>query len=210
MVLMLGKIIKRSLPPSSVEGRRLHVRRREKEPTHKAGFTRFLCWTGLGIGLALVSAYGLLWLWIDDPLDLEPPKDRDLVALFSNHKAIFQRIVTMAQEDREPGWRPDVSSAQKPLPADRVKSYKNLIPELGSGVVVTWDHKSDGVNFVFVTGGALLAVGAEWWKGIAYIPNRQDEDGTLIQRLDGAKRLEAGRYLRQIDENWFLFYERTE
>jgi hypothetical protein len=116
----------------------------------------------------------------------------------------------MAPEDGEPGWRPDVSNAQKPLPAERVKSYKKLMSELGSGVVVTWDHTSGGVNFIFVTGGTLLAVGSEWFKGIAYIPNRQEEDGTLLQSLDGAKRLEAGVYLRKIDENWFLLYERTE
>ncbi len=153
---------------------------------------------------------GSLWLWVNDPLDLQPPKDSRLIATLLQKKNVFERIVTMAQEDGEPGWRPDVNSDQKPLPAERVKSYKNLISELGSGVVVTWDHTSGGVNFIFVTGGTLLAVGAEWFKGIAYIPNRQEEDGTLLQSLDGAKRLEAGVYLRKIDENWFLLYERTE
>ena len=153
---------------------------------------------------------GSLSLWLNDPLDLQSPKDRDLITLFSQKRSVFEGIVTMAQQDGEPGWRPDVSSTQNPLPAERVKSYKNLISELGSGVVVTWDHKSGGVNFILKFGGALLAVGAEWWKGIAYIPNRQDVDGTLIESLDGAKQLEAGAYLRKIDKNWFLLYERTE
>lgn len=183
---------------------------RDREPSRPSGFTRALYRAGLGLVVALVVMVGSLWLWVNDPLDIQPPKDSNLIALFSRKRNVFERIVTMAQEDGEPGWRPDVSSDQKPLPVERVKCYKNLISELGSGVVVTWDHKSGGVNFIFSTGGTLLAVGSEWFKGVAYIPNIQEEDGALIQSLDGARRLEAGVYLRKIDKNWFLLYERAE
>jgi hypothetical protein len=113
----------------------------------------------------------------------------------------------MAQEDGEPGWH---FSEDSQLSAERVRSYKNLISELGSRVNVVWENKSGNISFIFVTGGSLLAVGAEWFKGIEYIPNFQAEDGTLIQNLDGARRLKAGAYLRKIDHNWYLLYERTE
>ncbi len=83
--------------------------------------------------------------------------------------------------------------------------------ELGSGVEVTWDHNLGAVNFTFATGGAMLAIDdGEWFKGIAYIPDLQKEGGTLVQSLNGAKRLKAGEYLRKIDKNWFLIYNRVE
>jgi hypothetical protein len=187
----------------------LHTRLQGSEPSRRSSFIRTVYRTGLGLVLAFIVLWGSLWLWIDDPLDLQPPKDSDLIAVFSRHRTVFERIVTMAQEDGEPGWRPDLTGNQRLLPTERARSYKKLMSELGSGVEVTWDHNSGGVSFIFAGGGSLLAIGDEWFKGIAYIPDLKEDAGTLVQSLNGAKRLKAGEYLRKIDKNWFLYYERT-
>jgi hypothetical protein len=183
---------------------------RDRKPARQSGLTRIVYLTGLGLILALIAVVGSLWLWVNDPLDLQPPKDSDLIALFSRQKSIFERIVTMAHEDGERGWLMGANIPQRTVPVERVKSYETLTSELGPNVNILWENKSGTVLFTFQTGGSLLAVGAEWWKGIEYIPTLQEEDGTLMPRLDGARRLAAGVYLRKIDQNWFLLYERVE
>jgi hypothetical protein len=58
--------------------------------------------------------------------------------------------------------------------------------------------------------GGLSAISSGWLKGIEYVPGSFEKKGVILQNLDGANTLSAGVYLRQIEPNWFIVYQRTD
>jgi hypothetical protein len=54
------------------------------------------------------------------------------------------------------------------------------------------------------------AIGPGWVKGIEYVPGGYSREGVLSADLDGARKLPARVYIRQIEPNWFVFYQRDE
>jgi hypothetical protein len=109
----------------------------------------------------------------------------------------------------------------------RRKEYKNLVSEINPGLTVGTDYDSS-MRFIFADGG-ILAIGPGWVKGIEYVPGshatngaiygerkiegvtyQEQWHGIILTNLNNAQALPAQIYLRLIEPNWFLFYQRDE
>ena len=157
-----------------------------------------------------------------DSLPRNDPKDQELLAIFNAHHGAFQRIQQMATEDSRRGLYLDSSIFYVPDPSQpnhfeksRQQEYTNLISEIrpsqrvvivGLGIVTIFEVTS--VRFIFAGGGT--AIGPDWVKGIEFVPGDFRRDGVLLTNLDGASALPANVYLRQIETNWFIFYQRDD
>jgi hypothetical protein len=64
-----------------------------------------------------------------------------------------------------------------------------------------------GEAYFNFTWGGLLAIGPEWRKGIAYLPEGTEKGGVIVQNLDKPGKFPPGLYLRQIELHWFVFYD---
>jgi len=156
------------------------------------------------VALIGVSLIGIFLFWMADPLNLSAPTDKELAATFFSHESEFKRLGQMVLEDaaKESYFSSTILSGG--LGESRLREYKDILAELGSGVVLTTDDNS--VRYVFSYGG-LLAIGPGWAKGIEYIPNYSSRHGDLSGDLDHARLLPDGVYLRGIAPNWFIFYQ---
>jgi hypothetical protein len=109
----------------------------------------------------------------------------------------------------------------------RRKEYQDLVSEISPGLTIGTDYNS-GMRFVFA-GGGTSAIGPGWAKGIEYVPGSRETNGAvygkmeingityrpqwaglLLTNLDNAQTLPANVYLRPIESNWFIFYDRTD
>jgi len=109
----------------------------------------------------------------------------------------------------------------------RRKEYEDLVSEISPGLAVGTDYDSS-MAFTFA-GGGTSAIGPGWSKGIEYVPGsretngavygnseingityRQQWQGVVLTNLDNAQTLPANVYLRPIESNWFIFYQRTD
>lgn len=108
----------------------------------------------------------------------------------------------------------------------RRKEYQDLISEISPSLTIGTDYDSS-MGFTFASGG-ILAIGPGWSKGIAYVPkswetngavygiweengtNYQQWHGIVLTNLDNAQSLPANGYMREIEPNWFLFYQRDD
>jgi hypothetical protein len=110
----------------------------------------------------------------------------------------------------------------------RRKEYKDLVSEISPGLTVGTDY-NDAIRFVFA-GGGTSAIGSGWAKGIEYVPGSYETNGAVycgewkmhdvtnppqwqglvLTNLENAQSLPANIYLRPIETNWFIFYDRTD
>lgn len=112
----------------------------------------------------------------------------------------------MATEDMRRGWYLGTSSPNK-LDQSRRSEYKSLISQIRPDMVVTNGY-TGVVRFIFAGEGS--AIGPDWFKGIEYLPGDYSREGTLLPDLNKAASLQANVYIRQIEPNWFIFYQRDE
>jgi hypothetical protein len=111
----------------------------------------------------------------------------------------------------------------------RLKEYKDLVSEISPGLHIGMDYNG-AMGFSFAGGSSFLAIGPGWSKGITYVPESHETNGSiycgewkmgdvtnppqwqglLLTNLDNAQTLPADVYLRPIESNWFLFYSRDE
>jgi hypothetical protein len=164
----------------------------------------------MALGFVIVCcALGALVFWMDDPLNLRAPKDQSLLTLFHDHRATFQKLRQMATEDLEQKnavYYNQTASYGK-LDEMRKQEYKHLLSEIhGHSVAPGYDG---AVGFAFA-GGGLSAISPGWSKGIVYLPGNYARGAHIVQNLDKANKLPAGVYLRQIESNWFIVYQRTD
>lgn len=113
------------------------------------------------------------------------------------------------------------------LNESRLQEYKHLVPEISPGLTVGTDYDS-GMRFI-LAGGGTSAIGPGWAKGIEYVPGSHETNGAIygnseikavtyqqqwkgivLTNLDNAQTLPANVYLRPIESNWFLFYQRDD
>lgn len=158
--------------------------------------------------IVVCCALGALVFWMADPLNLSAPSDKDLLTLFHDHRTAFERLRQMATEDlqqKNAVYYNQTASYGK-LDEMRKQEYKHLLSEIhGHSVAPGYDG---AVGFAFA-GGGLSAISPGWSKGIVYIPGNYARGAHIVQNLDKANKLPPGVYLRQIEQNWFIVYQRT-
>jgi hypothetical protein len=113
------------------------------------------------------------------------------------------------------------------LKETRRKQYEDLVSEISPGLNIGTDY-DNAMRFVFA-GGGTSAIGPGWAKGIEYVPGshetngavygntvikgityQQQWKGVVLTNLDNAQTLPPHTYLRPIEPNWFLFYDRSD
>jgi hypothetical protein len=114
------------------------------------------------------------------------------------------------------------------LKETRRKQYEDLVSEISPGFNISMDYNGS-MRFVFA-GGGTSAIGPGWAKGIEYVPGSHERNGAVYcsewkiedvtnppqwqglisTNLDNAQRWPANVYLRPIESNWFLFYQRSD
>jgi hypothetical protein len=168
----------------------------------RAGRTLFLAAFGLALACCAVVA---LPFWMADPLRLSAPSDQTLIATFHDHRAAFEQLRQMAIEDAQHG--PFNPFVEKKLPDSRRQKYRDLQYEIHVDNDVGAAGSDDTVRFEFSWGG-LSAIGSEWRKGIEYIPgNKMEHAEELLPSLDKPSALPYGMYTREIEPNWFIYYD---
>ena len=182
------------------------------------------------ICLALIVAFAFYWdrSWGHySSFGLNISKDGQLIAIFQDHRAVFEKLQQMAAEDAAHGWHLGTSETNK-INESRRQGYQQLTSEIHSNLDVTLDGFADGMRFIFA-GSGTSAVGPGWVKGIEYVPESQETNGAIYgnaetngtnyqqqwqgvisTNLDNAQTLPANVYLRPIESNWFIFYQRTD
>lgn len=135
------------------------------------------------------------------------PKDAELLSVFRQHRASFDQLRQMAIDDKEIEGYFSESELKPALSAERQRSYRALLSDIHPGLAVTVDY-DDTVRFIFAVRG--VAIGPSSVKGLEYVVTHLERHGIVQQNLDHASTLPAGVYLRQIEPNWFILYQRTD
>jgi hypothetical protein len=135
------------------------------------------------------------------------PKDRELVALVRDHRAVFERLRQMVTEDMHTRSYFSESELGGIEPESRKTEYKALL-RLKKGLRVTVNYDGS-VRFIFATAG-VSAIGPGWLKGIQFMPTGTKPKGVLVKTLDNPQNLSAGVYLVAVEPEWFLLYQADE
>jgi hypothetical protein len=176
--------------------------------------------------LAVVAAFAFYWdrSWgRDSSFGLDISTDGQLIAIFQDHRAAFEKLQQMAAEDAALGWYLGTSETNK-ISGSRRQEYKRLMSEVRPGLIIGMDYGT--MRFIFAGDGTAISPG--WAKGIEYVPgsnetngaiyglleeegtNYQHWKGLLLTNLDSAQTLPANVYMRPIESNWFIFYQRSD
>jgi hypothetical protein len=113
------------------------------------------------------------------------------------------------------------------LNESRRKEYKDLVSEINPGLTIGTDY-DNSMCFRFA-GGGMLASGPGWAKGMEYLPGSYETNGAvygkceinwliykpqwkgnILTNLDNARTLPASIYLRHVESNWFIYYQRFD
>jgi len=145
------------------------------------------------------------------------PSDQKLIDTFRAHRGALEHLYAMTTQDAENGWRFqwDRREGSKPpyLSQPRWEDYENQISQIRPHVVRVTMRPDGIVRFVFDGGGlGLVPAGSSWSKGIEYIPaGLENRHGQRLPDLSKAPGLPATTtYIREIDPDWFLYYDREE
>jgi hypothetical protein len=159
----------------------------------------------LGLVVCLI-AVGAILFWLADPLYLKAPKDHELIMVFQDHRAAFEKLRQMPAEDSA-GYVSE-SHLDARLGDKRRQEYKSLLSDIRPCRSMEGDYQT--TRFIFA-GGGLLAIGPGWAKGIEYVPRSTDRVGPVLENLDQPASLAMGGvYLRQIEPYWFVFVQKTD
>lgn len=144
-----------------------------------------------------------------DPFYWWAPRDEELISQLRAHKSAFERLRDLAQQDSDKGPFFSASQLDKVDPTRR-QEYLRLFAELPHGMTIGADSYSGATRFIFAVGG-VMTIGPEWVKGIEFIPGQPTRWGHLTNQLDDPASLPWGNvYLRQADEHWYLFLQKTD
>jgi hypothetical protein len=152
--------------------------------------------------IALVLFFG------NDPFNLRAPKDQNLINLFKRHRDEFEQLRQMVLDDSTNTQYFSSSTIDNSnLSESRKKMYKHLLDSISAGLVLQTNLGQ--VSFCFA-GGGLSLWGPEWSKGIIYAPYL--DKATIIEPdLENWKKTLPGfRYVRPIEVNWFVYYQRFD
>jgi hypothetical protein len=133
--------------------------------------------------------------------------DYRLISIFYKNKSVFEKIQRLAMSDPHSNvCFGDPSIYNIRCPPGRQLYYHMLISELPARAHVQAEPEVG--LWVNLAHGGLLAVGPTWYKGIVYLRSNAAIRGEILASLDHASNLPPGIYYRQIDGNWFLYYNR--
>ena len=153
-----------------------------------------------------LTVVGTLIFWMTDPLHLRAPKDRELIASFQKHRVAFEKLRSMVIEDSV-GYLTE-SDMDRRVSDARKLEYQSFLTEIDSSLIIRSDLQS--VRFIFA-GGGLSAIGPGWIKGIEYEPRSAEVAGDIHKDLDAPSSLaDGGVYLRQIEPQWFILFQRND
>jgi hypothetical protein len=132
------------------------------------------------------------------------PSDAKLIREFRHHRGDFERLRQMATEDMHQQGSFTRETISNTFPESRRNEYRSLlsmVPNLSVGI------NYDGTTrFVFASSEGL-AVGPGRAKGIQFSPTGTRLIGIRMSSLDELAKLPAGVYLREIEPQWFIFYQ---
>jgi hypothetical protein len=90
----------------------------------------------------------------------------------------------------------------------RKKDYRELISSIYPGLIITVDYDKS-VRFILVSSG-LSAISSGALKGVAFLTISPEKKGIFVHNLENAGSLPPGIYLKSIEGNWYLIYQRTD
>jgi hypothetical protein len=154
------------------------------------------------LGLLAVSVY-----FLTGASHRMAPTDDNLIRKFQAHRAEFERLRKMAAEDMHQMPSFSEASISLALPESRRSEYKQLL-RLSQALIVGTNY--DGSTRFILASDEHTAIGPGWSKGIQFIPAEAKLIGIRAANLDEAEKLAAGVYLREIEPQWFVFYQRDD
>jgi hypothetical protein len=160
------------------------------------------------LGCSVVAAAYEIWVhsWGNNySSNPSVPKDQELITIFHLHRNAFDKLQQMAAEDAQHGWYLGFSDLHR-LEKSRQQEYERLLSEIRQNLDATMDNH--WLRFIFAHHG--IAIGPGWVKGIEYVPTNYVKAGILQTNLDAVGTLPANIYLREIETNWFIFYQRDD
>ena len=162
----------------------------------------------IAITLAVMCvAFAVFYSWRAYSLqEVISPSDENLIREFQDHRGEFERLREMATEDMHETSFFSESNISNRLPASRRNEYKNLL-KLSPGLQIGVSYDGS-VRFIFASTSQAISPG--WAKGIQFLPDMTKFLGKRMDTLDGVEKLPAGVYLKEIEQRWFLFYQRDE
>jgi len=114
---------------------------------------------------------------------------------------------------------PDMALLQKF--GSHTGAFQNATCRLGTPTTIPSELSKLGVDFMSCdydgtlrlgfSGSHLgLAIGPGWIKGITRFTGSPSRHGQVVSSTDNASKLPANIYLRSIQEDWYIFYQRDE
>jgi hypothetical protein len=166
-----------------------------------------LRWTAFVLAVLFVLV--ALYLWRFNPLAIGRPKDRELIAIFRDHREAFERLRTMAIEDSGAiAYLSKDSLKKSTLSEARQNEYLSLLSGVRRNLTV--GAGSHQVTFHFSGGGVGLAIARSWTEGITYLPTGYEKGCVIVKSLDGLGTHNDGVYLVPIEGNWYLVYSNLD
>lgn len=156
---------------------------------------------------AVFATFAVLFGWrAFSSQEVVMPSDDKVLGVFQAHRAELERLRQLATEDMHDTSYFSATNLPNSLPASRRNEYKNLL-KISPGLQIGTNY--DGtVRFIFASSGQ--AIGAGWAKGIEFIPDMGKVIGNQRTTLDDSAKLPVGVYLRKLEPQWFLFFQRDE
>lgn len=147
--------------------------------------------------------------WVDHLLGLQDPphsSDDELIANFHAHRADFEKLRNMIKQDegldRVTLDRNISDSRMLRVGLERLAEYRVLLEKVGAtgGIAASSDRKT--IEIVSTRRG-FTTHGSE--KGYLHIEGMLDKE--LLSELDHFSVNDMGSGLRQIEGNWYLYFE---
>ena len=140
----------------------------------------------------------------------QPPSDAELLQNFARHRSTFDELARMASADSgllrvDDNW----TLPQNPLSAgvsyERVSKYRAMLRSVGVPRGFQSREGGQQIDFLFWLMGSALS--SDTTKGYSYL---QKAPRGLLDNLDDCGPINEQRGVRayrQIEGNWYLFYE---
>lgn len=135
-------------------------------------------------------------------------KDAELIAAFKERRSDFEKLKQMATEDSGSiGYISEKTLKKSALSENRQNEYTTLLSRIHPGLTVGAGPQQ--VTFHFAQGGAALAIGRSWIKGITYLPGGA-KGCTIVKNLDELSLVADGVYVVPIEGDWYLIYSQLD
>lgn len=157
--------------------------------------------------VALFFLLALPLFLIEFSSEKKHPKDEDLVGKFHAHKAEFEQLLQMFQDDKGLGRVSDFTRPENPesigISRERIREYQRLFRKAGlEAGIEGYDEKE--IIWFHASSQGLAVTGSG--KGYAYTRKRPE---TVVDNLDSywSKDGKSFTAFRHIEGNWYLYFE---